>query len=395
MNLSKWNWKRLIRDWKTRILCVAFFLFLGTFSLLYRQQNLPLPLDEMRSRYEVTQQLFNIIPEREFQGEMGEEIYTLLARQQRLYGMQRFILSEQEGNTVENLEKVVANYVDNGLEIAENQLRLWEMTDFPSYRVMSGTLPEKQEIERELSFLTYLKQHDLDIEWNPFSASHILQQELELIAGILLFLFAALLGADRFTQDQTKNWSVTQGIPVPWKKQWHQRAFHLWILMWGVILSGSAVSYVSSLIRETPGSLSYPVSIYMGNGFGHIALWQYATLLIIGAMSLSMLLLLLTTGLSWMIRNIYLTLALVVSLYYVPFIWQTIRPFSSFQPSLYLHVGDVLKGISMELTGATGIVFWKIPLAFLLLWALLEAAFGRVFDFIPTQTIGLKRRETA
>src|SRR5699024_7768374 len=160
MNLSKWNWKRLIRDWKTRILCVAFFLFLGTFSLLYRQQNLPLPLDEMRSRYEVTQQLFNIIPEREFQGEMGEEIYTLLARQQRLYGMQRFILSEQEGNTVENLEKVVANYVDNGLEIAENQLRLWEMTDFPSYRVMSGTLPEKQEIERELSFLTYLKQHD-------------------------------------------------------------------------------------------------------------------------------------------------------------------------------------------------------------------------------------------
>lgn len=395
MNIAKWNWKKLIRDWKTRILCGAFFIFFATFSFLFRQQNLSLPLDEMRNRYEVTQRTFDIIPEEDFQSEIGQEVYDLLAKQQRLYGMQRFILSEREGNTVENLEKVVSNYVDNGLQISENQLRLWELSEFPSYQVVTNTLPERKDIEEELSFLSYLQEHDLNIEWNPFSASHILQQELELMAGVLLFIFVALLGADRFTQDQTRNWSVTQGFPIPWKKQWHQRAIHLWALMWGVILSGTALSYISSLFRETPGSLSYPVSVYANGTFTQMATWQYGLLLIGCAMALSLLLMLLTTGLSWMNRNIYLTLGCVIAVYYLPSIWSVVPPFSSFQPSLYLHIPEVIKGISSDQFGLNGITFWKFPAMFLLLWGTLEVSFGAIFNLIPTQTIGLKRREAA
>lgn len=395
MRTANWNWRRLLRDWKTRLLCLVFFIFLATYSFLYRQQNLPLPLDEMRSRYEVTQQLFNIIPESHFQNETGREVSDLLARQQRLYGMQRYILSEQEGNTVKNLEKVVANYVDNGLEIVENQNRLWEMDDFKSYRILTHTLPDKEEIQKEASFLSYLKKQNLDIEWNPFSASHILQQQLELVAGVFLFLFVALLGADRFTQDQTKNWSVTQGVPIPWKDQWRERSKHLWLLMWGTIFGGIAVSYMSSLIRETSGSLQYPVSIYIGKSYFQIAMYQYGILLMGSAMVFSFLLILLTIGLSWMIRNIYLTLTIVVSLYFVPYIWTLVQPFSSFQPSLYVHLPELFKGELMEQTRLTGLVFWKLPVMWLLFWGILEWSFSHIFNLIPTQTIGLKRRETA
>ena len=395
MKLAKWNWKKLLRDWKTRILCVAFFIFFASFSMLFRQQNLPLPLDEMRSRYEVNQQLFNIIPESEFEGELGAEVYDLLTRQQRLYGMQRYILSEQEGNTVGNLERVVANYVENGLEIADIQLKLWELTEFNSHQMISTTLPEIEEVEKEKAFLTYLKDHDLDIEWNPFSASHILQEELEMLSGIVLFVFVALLGADRFTLDQTKNWSVTQGIPVPWKKQWRQRASHLWILMWGVVLSGMAVSYISSLLRETPGSLEYPVSLFTGEGSTNIALWQYGLLLIVFSMLLSVVLILLSTGSSWMIRNVYLTIVIVLGVYYLPYIWSIIPPYSSFQPSLYIHIPEVLKGIPAEVYSMNGLNIWKLPVMLLALWGVVELIFSRIFHLIPTQTIGLKRRETA
>ena len=37
--IAKWNWLRIIRDWKTRILLLLFLVFFGSFSLLYRQQN--------------------------------------------------------------------------------------------------------------------------------------------------------------------------------------------------------------------------------------------------------------------------------------------------------------------------------------------------------------------
>lgn len=392
--MAKWTLKKIVRDWKTRILLGAFFVFFATFSFLFRQQNISLPLDEMRSRYEDTQKLFNIITDTEFETESGQEVYDLLAKQQRLLGMQRFILAEQEGNTVSNLERVVSNYVDNGLELANIQQELWERTDFSAHSMVANTLPQKTDIAQEISFLTYLQKYDLNIEWNPFSASQLLKEELELITGVVLFIFVALLGADQFTQDQKKNWSVTQGIPISWKKQWHQKSAALWGMMWAVLLSGTLLSYLSSLTRETPGSLFYPVSIYKSGTFMHIPLWQYGLLLIGAGMGLSFLLMLLATGLSWMNRNVYLTIGCVIAIYYLPFIWTIIPAFSSFQPSLYLHLSSVFKGMDAEKFGLNGIAYWKIPIVYLLTWGILEGIFHFVFDLIPTQTSGLKRRET-
>lgn len=395
MGLAKWHWRKLLRDWKTRILLIAFFLFFSSFSLLYRQQNLDLPLDEMRENYTMTQQLFHIIPGSHFEGEMGEEIYDILAQQQGLYGMQRFILSEEEGNTVGNLESVVDNYLDNGRTITENQLRLWEMTDFGSYEILTSTLSDQETLQQELSFYQFMDEHGLDIEWNPYSASQVFYQQAELIVGVVLFLFVALLAADRFTQDQKQNWSVTQGNPVSWKKQWRQRSAQLWVLMWSVTLLGMAISYFMSLLRETSGSLWYPVGVNTGEGIQYIATWQYALLLVGLGMLLSYVLLLFTTGLSWMIRNVYLTVGLGVSVYFIPYMWQIIEPFSSWQPSLYLNIVPVVTGMSAEQFGLPGVHVWKMPFMFLFFLIVLEGVFRWVFDFIPTQTNGLKRRKAA
>ncbi|WP_277630504.1 hypothetical protein [Atopococcus tabaci] len=395
MNSGKWHWKKLLRDWKTRMLLLAFLLFFSSFSLLYRQQTLELPVHEMENQYGVIQQLFHMIPAQHFEDGTGEEVYDLLAQQQRLYGMQRYILSEQEGNTVEGIGSVVDNYLNNGRKLTENQLRLWEMTDFQSHDLLTRTLSEPETLRQELAFYSFMEEQGLDIEWNPYSASQVLYQEVELMVGIVLFLFVALMASDRFTQDQTKNWSVTQGIPVSWKKQWHERSLQMWGLMWGVTLVGLAVSYGISLVRETPGSLQYPMAIQTAQNTSYIPLWQYILLLIGLGMLLSYVLLLLTTGLSWMIRNVYLTIGLSIGVYFIPYIWNIVEPLGSWQPSLYLHIVPVVSGVSAEQFGLPGIHVWKTPVMFLLYWLGLELVFNQVFDLIPTQTMGLKRRKRA
>lgn len=392
MQIAKWELKKLLRDWKTRVLLLAFFLFYATFSLFYQQQSVSFPEERMKEQYENIHELFNSVPSSEFGGEVGEEVYDILADLQMLYGMQLYILTKRDGNTIDGFETIFSDYLDYGTKIARNQERLLELEDFAYYDYLRNFIPDEPTIRKDVAFYDYMEQHDLDIEWNSFSASNIFLQEVTIIVGFSLFLFIALLGGDRFTKDQTRNWSITQGLPIPWRKQWYLRSAQLWALMWSVSLLGLLVSYTISLSLETPGSLWYPVMVLLPSGFVSIAIWQYALLALGMGMLLSFFLLLLTVGLSWVFRTVYFTMLITMAVYFVPFIWQTVQPFSSFQPSFYLHIESVLSGAWVETTGLTGITFWKGIVWMLLLILLLDRLFKLVFDHIQTQTLGLKRR---
>lgn len=90
--IAYWTWLNIFRDWKTRILAIGFFLFLGTFSLLYRQQNLVFPVIEMEYEYTDTQQIFRLIPDSHFEGELGQEVQHTLGNNSLLLGINRYIL---------------------------------------------------------------------------------------------------------------------------------------------------------------------------------------------------------------------------------------------------------------------------------------------------------------
>lgn len=394
MHLAKWEWKKLLRDWKTRILLVGFLIFFGSFSLLYQQQSLDFPEDEINMQYQTIHQLFNSIPASIFTGETGEEVYDLLADQQMLYGMQSYILSKRDGNEIKGIP-IFDSYLENGTNIARNNARLLELTDFEYYDYLIGYLPDEVSIQQDVAFFDYMEEKELDIEWNSFSASNILLEEVNMMIGIVLFLFIALLGCDRFTRDQTKNWSVTHGVPVSWKKQWRLRTLQLWGLMWLVSILGLLISYSVSLSIETPGSLWYPVIIYTPNGYVPIATWQYALLAIGFAMVLSYLLMALTVGLSWVFRTIYLTIITTLSVYFIPSFWQIVQPFSSWQPSLYFQIESVLMGDTAASTGLPGVYIWKGFALLVVSILLLEGIFSKVFNAIQTQTLGLQRRISA
>lgn len=390
--IAKWNWLRIIRDWKTRILLLLFLVFFGSFSLLYRQQNVTFPVLEMSEEYEDERQIYRLIPRDDFEGEQGQEIQKRLGSNSVALGVNRYILSRRAGNEISGID-LLPDFIENGRTLVENNLYLHNAVDFPSHDLLvEEYLPPLEEVEEQARFYDALEDSGLDIEWNPFSAPQMAKTSIELLMGITLFLLIAILAADHFTKDQEQNWSATQGWPIPWKKQWHLRSVYLWGLFWTVVLLGSVVSYFISLQIETVGSFNYPVAIYYQSGVQYIVLWQYLLLALFLTLGLSLVLFLITTGLSWIFRNFYLTILLISGLFLVPQIWNFIPAFSSWQPSLYFNLLGVLDGSTAVITGLSGVVWWKAPIVYLVMVLILNGIFGKVFSYIPSPTSGLQRR---
>lgn len=393
--IAKWNWLRIIRDWKTRILLVLFLVFFGSFSLLYRQQNVTFPVSELREEYQDERQIYRLIPKDHFEGELGQEVQKRLGSNSVALGINRYILGKRQGNVIEGID-FLPDYIESGRTLVENNLFLYDATEFASYDLLvEEYLPPYEEVLEQSRFFDALETSSLDIEWNPFSAAQITLTSVELLAGMVLFLIIALFAADHFTKDQEGNWSATQGWPIPWKTQWRLRSGYLWGLLWVFVLAGIGISYLLSLQTETSGSFTYPVSIYQEGGIHYIPMWKYLILTIILAMALSYVLLLLTTGLSWIFRNIYLTILITVGVFFIPQVWNFLPAFSSWQPSLYLDLFGILQGTTAMNTGLEDIVWWKAIIAYGVLILGLELLFSKVFSYIPTGTAGLQRREQA
>ena len=387
-----WTSLRIVRNRKIRVLSILFLTFFASFSLLYRQQELTFPYYEMREEYQDEQQIYRLIPPQHFEGELGHEVQQRLGSNSVSLGVQRYLLKEEDGNTFNELIDL-PNYIEVGQQLAENNLFLYEATDFGSYDLLVNEyLPPEDMIYEQIRFFEALEESGLDIEWNYFSSAQILKEEMNFLTGVLLFLMLAILAGDHFTKDHQKHWSVTHGLPVSWKKTWRANSSILFLLFWAVVLVGSGISYLIGTILDTSGSLHYPTALYFEGGVQYIPMWQYLIIALILSILLSYILLLLTTGLSWFIRNSYLTILLVSGLYLVPQIWQVIPAFSSWQPSLYLNLNNVLNGTMASLTGLNGVVWWKAGLVYLLMVVILEIVFNQVFSKIPTETTGLKRR---
>lgn len=389
MRIFKWEMLKILRDWKVRILLLALLIFLATFSSFYQNQNVSLPLENIREQYSQVENVYYATPEAHLETEVGQYVDELLAENQWLLGMQRYILNQRDGNTVDGMEELVGNYVEQGMQINENILTLHAATDFESYDLLVQNLPSVEEAEAEMQFLTYLSENEVDIDWNPMSPSLVLFELINTVAGIFLFIVAAVMGADRFSLDQERNWSITQGIPLSWHFQWRMRTFINWMLIWIVSILGIMISYFVSTTYADTGTLLYPVQLYGPTYVEHISVLSYVIIVTLLVMILSYLIIKLSVGLSWVFRNIYLTIAIVVGVFFIPYIFTVIPAGNGMNPLLYLQIEPVLNGFWDPM-------FVNIPrmiVAFLLIFIIIEVLFFFIFKLIPTRTGKLERRK--
>lgn len=387
-----WTGLRILRDRKFKVLLFLFFAFFASFSLIYRQQNVTFPYSEMQQEYQDERQIYRLIPAEHFEGELGQEVQQRLGGNSVSLGVQSFWLQMEEKGDAD-LFTMLPDYTEVGQTIVDNNLFLHNATEFGSHDLLvQRYLPPLEEVKQEARFFDALSESGLSVEWNYFSAAQVIKAELEMISGIFLFLFIALLAADHFTKDHVNHWSITHGLPVPWKTTWRLRSGYIFSLFWITMLVGLGISYLVGRLIDTSGSLNYPTGLYFADGIQYVPMWQYLGIMLILTMLLSYVLILLTTGLSWFIRNAYLTILTIVALFALPQIWQVVPAFTSWQPSLYLNLFSVMNGTTAGMTGLTDVVWWKAGIVLIVLIVLLEGLFEMVFSRIPTETTGLKRR---
>jgi len=390
MHMFKWDLLKILRDWKVRIILIALFLFIASFSTLYQNRSIELPLEETREQYDQTFAIFNVIPDEDFETETGQEIYDKLAEQQEILGNQRYILNQKEGNTVEGLEDIVSDYVEQGIIMTEHQLSFYEADDFESQELLISFIPSEEELEEDLRFLNYLQEENVEIDWNPMSPSLVLFNLVNLVSGVVTFIIAAILGADRFSRDQEHHWSITQGVPLSWSAQWRIRTLISWVLIWLAVIAGVFISYWINTLSSDSGTIRYPVSILGGDNAEYISILEYSLLVILLSMILSYIIVKLSTGLSFVFRNIYLTITLIIVIFYIPVILLQFPAMAEWNPLTYLQIQPLISG---EYAISENISVPRIIINFIILYIILEIIFYFIFKLIPTRTGKLERRK--
>ncbi len=388
MRLAKWDFLKIIRDAKSRVLLIGLFLFIGTFSYFYQQGEFLNLSQEYVGSSSSYLQTYNALTDESLATEQGQEIDRRLARNQTISGMLAFIIGEEQGNTVDDLEEVVGDFVDQSMELNENILFFYDQKDFPQYDALTRLLPPEEQAIEQFRMYEYMSDRGIEVDSNQASPGMALYSLIQLLSGVFIIIIAAVSGADSFSRDQESNWSVTQGLPITWQRQWNTRAIIHWSLLWGVILLGIVTSFLISLIGAGSTALDYPVPLYQGENVAYVSVLQYAVIVTILVMMLSYLALKLSIGMSFVFRNIYLTVALVLGVFFIPYAFLIIPPVSEMNPLLYLQIAPALEQWWYPLNT----LMWQMILSFIILYIVIELVFWYVFTLIPTRTGKLERR---
>ncbi len=388
MRLAKWDFLKIIRDAKSRVLLIGLFLFIGTFSYFYQQGEFLNLSQEYVGSSSSYLQTYNALTDESLATEQGQEIDRRLARNQTISGMLAFIIGEEQGNTVDDLEEVVGDFVDQSMELNENILFFYDQKDFPQYDALTRLLPPEEQAIEQFRMYEYMSDRGIEVDSNQASPGMALYSLIQLLSGVFIIIIAAVSGADSFSRDQESNWSVTQGLPITWQRQWNTRTIIHWSLLWGVILLGIVTSFLISLIGAGSTALDYPVPLYQGENVAYVSVLQYAVIVTILVMMLSYLALKLSIGMSFVFRNIYLTVALVLGVFFIPYAFLIMPPVSEMNPLLYLQIAPALEQWWYPLNT----LMWQMILSFIILYIVIELVFWYVFTLIPTRTGKLERR---
>src|SRR5699024_11019707 len=213
---------------------------------------------------------------------------------------------------------------------------------------------------------------------------------INIVAGVFIFIIAAVFGADRFSRDREFNWSISQGIPYSFAYQWRQRTFISWGLIWINTFAGIFVSYLHRTVYADSGTLKYALPQYAGEKTLYISIMQYVLITVFMTMALSYIIVKFSTGLSFVFRNIYLTITIAVALFYLPYVIALTGSAAVWNPLLYLQIIPVLEGSWESLNNVT---ITKLLISIAVLYIIVEIAFHFIFKLIPTRTGKLERRK--
>lgn len=344
-----------LKDRKTQSLSLALIIVACFFTFIVSQANLGNLGQKTKDEIHAVKGSLDTISEADRLNPAGSRKYELLVKQESLISILQMSLIMEMNDT----------YLKKEANLNELQLQL---SHDPAFADTLSFIPPLNQLEITRVTNQYLKTNNLPRAVNNLSGvaytiffSSLL---LTILSVIIIFFASDILISDYEHQ------TVIRGFPVSQTKRIWAKIITRGSLLYLNISLALLVGFITMSWRFESGPFDYPVGLYVSAGFTALPFSQYLIVLAISIPSLIMFILLMSTCLNILTKNLYLTLFIQLALFILPNFIPLINQLTYLLPFNYLNLQRVLTGELANVTGRPQLDFIFATLVFIS-WSLL------------------------
>ena len=346
---SKFELKILLLNRKQLFLGLLLILFFPIYFQLYLNTDPPTLLSQKSEESEAQSIIVNTLPLDLRDTEEGMEIFDNYTEQLSIVKMQIYYLSNDYG-------RETSEYITEGLRLNDLRLKMHEQ-DNP--HVSSNLTIPREEIDKENEYLTYLQDHNIQEEDNPFVTSQFMMTAMNMLSGIFLFAIILLICSDIMVYENDHQ-SVLRGMPVTFGTKALSKVALYFTFITGSLILGVLLGTLRSGLKEGFGNFSYPTLIYTKDGFLAVSIMEYSLYVLLGMVIAVFMTVLLSLLLNVFVTNMYGVALAGFGLFFLPDLLYLLGIKAKLLfPIKYIDVTGILSGDLALQFGDSGIHYWN------------------------------------
>jgi hypothetical protein len=298
----------MIRNRKNLFLGVLLVLFFPIFFYYYSDTEAETIESEKRTEQEMIKATIDSFPMTQEETPEGSEVHEIYLEQSSLVNYQLYYMASV------GLDETNEAYIENGLQLNELRLRVHELDH---HGVSPHLIFPEEEILKDDALLQYALENHIQLETDPFIATDYLILAFSILSGLFILLFIMISGSEIILYEENHQ-TVMKGFPLSLMNKIHAKVIIHFMYMMIFLTSGLlAGGYIA--IREAGfGNLSYPVLIYMNNGYEAIPAFQYYFYLLLAFALIGILLYYTAALFNIIFKNAYATVLAAFGIFYLP-----------------------------------------------------------------------------
>lgn len=346
---SKFELKILLLNRKQLFLGLLLILFFPIYFQLYLNTDPPTLLSQKSEESEAQSIIVNTLPLDLRDTEEGMEIFDNYTEQLSIVKMQIYYLSNDYG-------RETSEYITEGLRLNDLRLKMHEQ-DNP--HVSSNLTIPREEIDKENEYLTYLQDHNIQEEDNPFVTSQFMMTAMNMLSGIFLFAIILLICSDIMVYENDHQ-SVLRGMPVTFGTKALSKVALYFTFITGSLILGVLLGTLRSGLKEGFGNFYYPTLIYTKDGFLAVSIMEYSLYVLLGMVIAVFMTVLLSLLLNVFVTNMYGVALAGFGLFFLPDLLYLLGIKAKLLfPIKYIDVTGILSGDLALQFGDSGIHYWN------------------------------------
>lgn len=300
--------KLMVRNRKNLFLGVLLVLFFPIFFSYYSDTEVETLESEKRAEQEMINETIDSFPLSQEETPEGAEIHEIYLEQISLVNFQLYYMA------FVGLDETNEEYIENGFRLNELRLRVHELDN---QGISPHLVTPEADVLKDDAFLQYALENQIQLETDPFVATDYLMFALSILSGLFILLFIMISGSEIILYEE-KHPTVMKGFPLSFMNKIHAKVIIHFLYMMIFLAAGLfAGGYVAA--REAGfGNLSYPVLIYMNNGFEAIPASQYYVYLLLALGLIALLLYYAAALFNILFKNAYATVLVAFGIFYLP-----------------------------------------------------------------------------